>query len=273
MELDNLWKGVRAEVEDFLNGYLPPEDRRPALLNGAIRYAVFSGGKRIRPLLVYLGYELERGMFPFGDEEVIKTASAIELIHTFTLVHDDLPALDNDDYRRGKPTVHRKFGEDIAILTGDALFAYAIDLLSDVNEGVRKTVIDSLKYVIEGQVLDLREDIGTVEEVLMVHRYKTGELMRASLLSGYILAGGGNTDVVESLAYSFGKIFQITDDIIDAADGKVEKASIIRFMSREEAMALVEGELSKVLSQIDRVFGDRGTLLKELFELVAHRRK
>ncbi len=273
MELDSLWREVRTQVDTFLDEYLPPQDRHPALLNSAMRYAVFSGGKRVRPLLVYLGYGLEKGEYPHGNREVLKTASAIELIHTFTLVHDDLPALDNDDYRRGKPTVHRKFGEDVAILTGDALFAYAIDLLSEVDGRVRKTVIESLKEVIEGQVLDLREDINTVEEVHIVHRYKTGELMRASLLSGYLLAGGRRVEVVEKIAYDFGSIFQITDDIIDAADGKVEKASIIRFMSREEAMALVEKVLSEAVDLIDRTFGDRGLLLKELFKLVAHRRK
>jgi len=264
---------VRDEVDSFMDRFLPPSDQQPRLLNKAMRYAVFSGGKRVRPLLVYLGFELESGQYPFGNEKVIKTASAIELIHTFTLVHDDLPALDNDDYRRGKPTVHRKFGEDVAILTGDALFAYAIDLLSDVNNRVQKTIIKSLTGVIEGQVLDLREEIRTVDEVLRVHRYKTGELMKASLLSGYLLAGGVDTKTVEEIAYSFGKIFQITDDIIDAREGKVEKASIMRFMDENGARRIVEEELNRALRLIENVFGNRGKTLRELFEVVAERER
>ncbi len=273
MELENLWNRVRGEVEAFLEGFLPPEDRKPTLLSRAVRYAVFSGGKRIRPLLVYLGYELGSGVYPSGNGEVVRTASAIELIHTFTLVHDDLPALDNDRYRRGKPTVHVEFGEDVAILAGDALFAYAFDLLSEVDRRVQKIIVNSLEAVLEGQVLDLREEIETVEEVLLVHRYKTGELMRASLLSGYTLADGDNPDVVEDIAYRFGKIFQITDDIIDAAEGKVEKASIIRFMDTDRAMGLVEEELATALKLIDESFGDRGVLLKELFKVVAYRER
>jgi len=273
MELSQLWNEVREEVNSFIDRFLPPKEQKPRLLNEAMRYAVFSGGKRVRPLLVYLGFELESGQYPFGNEKVVKTASAIELIHTFTLVHDDLPALDNDDYRRGKPTVHRKFGEDVAILTGDALFAYAIDLLAEVDNRVQKTVIESLTGVIEGQVLDLREEIRTVEEVLQVHRYKTGELMKASLLSGYLLAGGEDGKTVESIAYSFGKIFQITDDIIDAREGKVEKASIIRFMDENEAMRMVEAELDRALNTIDAYFGSKGKLLKELFKTVAYRQK
>ena len=273
MQLDALWKEVRTEVDSFLDGFLPPAECRPSILNRAMRYAVFPGGKRVRPLLVYLGYELERGEYPFGNEQVIRTASAIELIHTFTLVHDDLPALDNDACRRGKPAVHKEFGEDVAILAGDALFAYAVALLSDVDGKVRKIIIDSLKGVIEGQILDLREEIRTAEEVLLVHRYKTGELMKASLLSGYLIANGKEVDVVEKVAYSFGKIFQITDDIMDAAGGEVEKASIIRFMSIDEAGELVRNELSKALDLIDGAFGGRGKLLKELFELVAQRVK
>jgi len=273
MELQQVWNTVRNEVEAFIDHFLPPKDRPPRILNEAMRYAVFSGGKRIRPLLVYLGYQLESGKLPLGHDKAIKTSSSIELIHTFTLVHDDLPALDNDIERRGKPTVHVKFGEDIAILAGDALFAYALNLLVDIDKQIQRIITESLIGVIEGQVYDLREDITSPEEVLRVHQFKTGELMKASLLSGYLLAGGKNTDTIEKIAYSFGRIFQITDDIIDAREGKVEKASIMRFMSEKEARSIVEQELEQAIQLLDTHFPATGHQLKNLFQLVAERNK
>ena len=273
MELNDIWREVRNTVEKYMDDFLPTEEEEPQILHRAIRYSIFNGGKRIRPLLVYLGYYLGKGDFEFQDERLVKTASAIEMIHTFTLIHDDLPAIDNDDTRRGKPSVHVKFGEDIAILAGDALFAYAFQLLTDLPVRVQKTIVESLlsRGVIGGQVLDLRKEINTLEDVLQVHRYKTGELMRASMASGYMLSGGTIVCVVEEIALSFGKIFQITDDMIDARSGDVEKASIMRFLSKEEARRLIEEELQKSSLMIEKAFGDRGKYLIELFNLVASR--
>lgn len=273
MELNELWERVRDAVEKYIDGFLPSQDEEPRILHEAMRYSIFNGGKRIRPLLVYLGYHLGKGHIDWEDERLSKTASAIEMIHTFTLIHDDLPAIDDDRFRRGKPTVHVKFGEDVAILAGDALFAYAFKLMTDLPVRVQKTIIDSLlsRGVIGGQVLDLRKEIRNVEDVLQVHRYKTGELMKASLTSGYMLSGGTIICVVEEIALSFGKIFQITDDIIDARGGKIEKASIMRFLNQEEARRLIEEELRKSIMMIEKAFGEKGKHLIELFQFVANR--
>lgn len=228
--------GVRARlVDEALDRYLPPQDLYPPVIHAAMRYSVFAGGKRLRPVLVLAAAEVVG-----GDRTcVLPAACALELIHTYSLIHDDLPAMDNDDFRRGKPTSHKVFGEAIAILAGDALLTYAFELIARCScEGlvppdrVTRAIYEISRAagstgLIGGQVVDIITT-GRVlesEDVLWyMHEAKTAALYRAALRSGAIL-GGGHEESIERLGefgLHFGLAFQITDDILDM-EGDQEK--------------------------------------------------
>lgn len=228
-------------------------------IQAGMNYAVLNGGKRLRPLLVMEGARIA-GIDP---EKVIPTACALEMIHSYSLVHDDLPAMDNDELRRGKPTCHVKFGEANAILIGDALLTEAFALLAQNAsiEGVSKdAVLQVIKEVataagsqgmVGGQVLDLQytDQTPTLDDLVQMHSLKTGALFKAALRSGAIL-GGIDTEGLESLnryAENFGLAFQITDDILDVngqetllgkpvgSDEKNHKCTYVSFWGLEEA--------------------------------------
>ncbi len=213
-------------IEQHLEQYLGAEMSRPVRIHEAMRYAVMNGGKRLRPILVLEAARIA-GSQP---DQVIPSACALEFIHCYSLVHDDLPAMDDDDFRRGKPTCHKVFGEANAILTGDALLTAAFGLLAAnaETEGIElKDVIKVISEVayaagsrgmIGGQVLDLSGEANLGPEALSeLHRLKTGELFKAALRTGAILGKmeGRDLEALTSFAYSFGLAFQITDDILD----------------------------------------------------------
>ena len=229
-DLDAYMKQRAAAVDAALERFLPAETLRPETLHKAMRYSVFAGGKRLRPVLVIAGAEAVGGT----AELVMPTACAMELIHTYSLVHDDLPAMDNDDFRRGVPTNHKVFGEAMAILAGDALLTLAFRLVAD-NAGqsaaLRDVVVDIAdaaghKGMVAGQVADLEAEGRRVgaDMVDYIHAHKTGALIRTSLRIGATLCGA---DAAQMRALSvagadLGLAFQIVDDILDVVASSEE---------------------------------------------------
>jgi geranylgeranyl diphosphate synthase type II len=217
-------------VDAALQRMLPTVDVRPASIHEAMRYSVFAGGKRIRPILC-----LEAARIFVADvTPALHPACAIEFIHTYSLIHDDLPALDNDDLRRGKPTCHKKFGDAIAILAGDALLTLAFETIGNapVDPGLRVKMLTevagaagTVNGMVGGQVADLEaEGKGVGPEMLeYIHRSKTAALIRASITAGAICAGAPEADVVKLRQFgeTIGWAFQVTDDILDVEESSV----------------------------------------------------
>ena len=216
-----------AELTDrALERLLPSEDQVPSSIHRAMRHSTFAGGKRLRPILaVEAARMIGRGELPAGVEDL---GAAIEMLHTYSLIHDDLPALDNDDLRRGKPTCHVVFGEAIAILAGDALQTLAYQTLAGLRCPAKATVeivrliaeaTGTVEGMIGGQVLDLEGEHSkpTAESVDAIHRAKTGALIRVSLVAGGVYAGGDAKDVrrLTDFGRRAGLAFQIVDDVLD----------------------------------------------------------
>jgi geranylgeranyl diphosphate synthase type II len=229
-ELGAYMKQRADAVDAALERFLPAETLRPETLHKAMRYSVFAGGKRLRPVLVIAGAEAVGGTASL----VMPTACAMELIHTYSLIHDDLPAMDNDDFRRGVPTNHKVFGEAMAILAGDALLTLAFRLVAD-NAGqsavLRDVVVDIAdaaghKGMVAGQVADLEAEGRRVgaEVVDYIHAHKTGALIRTSLRIGAMLCGADATQVraLSVAGADLGLAFQIVDDILDVVASSEE---------------------------------------------------
>jgi geranylgeranyl diphosphate synthase type II len=229
---------MQAEVKDLLlsgqeltdaalERLLPPETQVPASIHKAMRHSTFAGGKRLRPVLVMEAARMIRGNGNLPDG-VEKLGAAIEMLHTYSLIHDDLPALDNDDLRRGKPTCHVVFGEAIAILTGDALQTRAYEVLANLRCPASATVeiirlianaTGTVEGMIGGQVLDLEGEgtKPTAASVDAIHRAKTGALIRVSVVTGGIYGGATSEDVerLTEFGRKAGLAFQIVDDVLD----------------------------------------------------------
>jgi geranylgeranyl diphosphate synthase type II len=236
---------MQAEVKDLLQAgqeltdaalerLLPPVTQVPVSIHKAMRHSTFAGGKRLRPVLVMEAARMVRGRgdLPEGIEEL---GAAIEMLHTYSLIHDDLPALDNDDLRRGKPTCHVVFGEAIAILAGDALQTRAYEVLANLRcpapavvEIIRliAQATGTVEGMIGGQVLDLEGEgtKPTAESVDAIHRAKTGALIRVSVVTGGVYAGATSDDVkrLTEFGRKAGLAFQIIDDILDVTQDSVQ---------------------------------------------------
>jgi geranylgeranyl diphosphate synthase type II len=261
----------KERVDAYIDRYLLPETTEPESIHKAIRYSVFSGGKRFRAGLCIAACETFGG----GFERALPIASGIELIHAYSLIHDDLPCMDDDDLRRGKPTLHRVFGEDIAVLAGDALNALAFDLIS-LAEDCRLVRILAraigTEGMIGGQVADV-ESVGeedlTGEDVEFIHTRKTAALIRASLEMGALAGGAPERDIgtIGEFGSNIGLAFQVVDDILDiestdevlgkdvGSDEDKDKATYPKVFglarSKEIARNLV-GEGVRILDRIDR---------------------
>ncbi len=254
-------------VENFLkknldNGAVPP------LLLEAMRYSVFPGGKRFRPLLVLSACEAVGGD-PSG---ALPIACAIELIHNYSLIHDDLPCMDNDDFRRGKPSSHKKFGCGVALLAGDALLTYAFEILGKWLTGdLLKRVLLEIACasgpagMVGGQLLDITD--GKIEDI---HSKKTMALIRASVRCGAIAGGASENELYLLTGYAerLGIAFQIVDDILDF--GKEERLTYPAIYGISQAKADAERLLEEAVSLIE-FFGERGKDLKELAFMVKRR--
>jgi geranylgeranyl diphosphate synthase type II len=221
-------------IDSCLERLLPDKAAYPQSLHEAMRYCLFAGGKRIRPALAFAAAEAVGG----NPDLLVEEACALELIHTFTLIHDDLPAMDNDDFRRGMPSTHKVFGEAMAILAGDALQTEAFKILAcGCSRGVHtaERIVEVMKILAEasgsrgvvgGQVVDLESEGKMIDQACLeyIHSHKTGSLIAASVLMGGILGGASPEEIQKLRRYgeSIGHAFQIADDILDV-EGSQEK--------------------------------------------------
>ncbi len=291
MDFDNyLSEQVRA-VDAYLDDYLPSDRTYPESIHRAMRYSLFAGGKRLRPVLALAAAQAVGGR----QEEVMPAAAALELIHTYSLIHDDLPAMDDDSLRRGKPTSHVVFGEAIAILAGDALLTEAFSLLSGTTSGDAERWLLAVAILSEaagvrgmvgGQVVDVEsEDLPVGEDVLeYIHRNKTGALIKASVHIGALLGGGCEEDLrrMDSYGEDLGLAFQIVDDILDiegdaaslgktaGKDEKAGKATYPKIHGIEKARRRAR-ELSERAVDIIQPFGQAGEPLVGLARRVLSR--
>jgi geranylgeranyl diphosphate synthase type II len=292
MKLPDFYQSDLDAVDAALDRLMPPEDTLPASIHRAMRYSVFAGGKRIRPVLCIETARL------FSDHPgiAIQVGCALEFIHTYSLIHDDLPALDNDDLRRGKPTNHKIFGEAIAILAGDALLTLAFQTLAsapveaDRRLKILATVASAAgtdRGMIGGQVADIEAERKPVDGpgLEYIHRSKTAALIRASVVAGAIAAGADPCDVtrVENFGEHIGWAFQVIDDLLDveessAALGKTagkdraqQKATYPALYGLEKSRAIAAELETKALGELD-VYGERGTRLRQVGEFLVLRR-
>ena len=211
-------KQASLRVNAALERFLPPETEAPADLHKAVRYSIFAGGKRLRPALALASFEACHG----AGEDILLAACALEMTHTFSLIHDDLPCMDNDDFRRGRPTNHKVFGEALAILAGDSLLVYAFELLAKTGKAeCIATLARGLgtKGMLGGQVVDIQSEGKKVglETVNYIHNHKTAALIEASLILGAQLAGASDeaTAGLGAFGKRIGLAFQIVDDVLD----------------------------------------------------------
>ena len=234
MTLDNILKPLQSRINTTLAKFLPPENQEPHCLSNAMRYSVLAPGKRLRPVLTYLTGQVFGAPLSVLDVP----AAAVELIHAYSLIHDDLPAMDDDDLRRGRPTCHKQYDAATAILAGDALQALAVEVLLK-NQDISlsdKSLLDMLRVLmsasgsdgmVAGQALDLAAvgRVLTIKELENIHRHKTGDLISASVILGYLASGQKDTIVLEHLkryAMCIGLAFQVQDDILDV-EGTTEE--------------------------------------------------
>lgn len=242
-----------------LSEYLTPHE--PKIIYDAMNYAVMSGGKRIRPLLLLSMCE------DVDIEKVMPIACSIELVHNYSLIHDDLPAMDNSDYRRGKLTCHKKFGEAIAILAGDALLTLAFEIMCDGTQNVELVKLLAkaigLQGMIGGQVMDIYYSDMTNEMLNVIHLKKTAALISCALELGYMLnekPDANQLSIVSTLGTKLGLAFQIQDDILDYDDSNSE-ASYVFLHGREKSLTTLQNLKREIISLIDCLKGDYVTLL------------
>jgi len=284
----------RVLTDAALERLLPPETQRPEVIHRAMRHSVFAGGKRLRPILCIEAARMISGKLPEGVEDL---GSALEMLHTYSLIHDDLPALDNDDLRRGRPTCHKAFGEANAILAGDALQTYAYEVLARLGCAAdrRVRIIAEIAHgtgtvdgMIGGQVLDLESERKkpTAEILEYIHRSKTGALITASLVSGGIY-GGGSDEQIEKLrtfGRAIGLAFQIVDDVLDMTqsseqlgktagkDTATEKATYPSLFGIDESLKKADVLIAEGNAALD-TFGNRASTLKSLAAYLVERKK
>ncbi|GAW94187.1 polyprenyl synthetase family protein [Calderihabitans maritimus] len=281
-------------INDALDQYLPPENQPPVTIHQAMRYSVFAGGKRLRPILCMAAAEAVGGR----TDRVVPAACALELIHTYSLIHDDLPAMDDDDYRRGKLTCHKVFGEAIAILAGDALLTYAFTLLAqqvkmvDISAEAALKVIEEISRaagtggMIGGQVMDLQaEEVQVDGDTLeSIHKRKTGALISTSVRVGAMLAGAEEPELffLAEYADNLGLAFQITDDILDlegeekkmgkrvGSDLKKKKATYPAFYGIERSKSIAREKVNRALQCLSN-FGKEAEPLRMIARFLLNR--
>jgi geranylgeranyl diphosphate synthase type II len=277
-----------------LDRLIPLETEHPASIHKAMRHSVFAGGKRLRPVLCMEAGRIVAGSLPKGIEEL---GAALEMLHTYSLIHDDLPALDNDDLRRGRPTCHKAFGEAIAILAGDALQTQAYEVLAKLKcpAEARVRIIEEIARgtgtvdgMIGGQVVDLEAEhtTPTAEMLEYIHRSKTAALITASLVSGGIYAGGKDSEVgrLRAFGLSIGLAFQIVDDVLDVTqtseqlgktagkDTASEKVTYPSLFGVDASIRKADALVSDAFAELES-FGERAETLKELARFLVERKK
>jgi geranylgeranyl diphosphate synthase type II len=292
MDIKTYMKEARVVTDARLKELLPAETAYPEVIHQAMAYSVFAGGKRFRPMLALAACETVSGQW----KPALDAACAMECIHTYSLIHDDLPGMDNDDYRRGKLTNHKVFGEGMAILAGDALLTYAFEILSGMaNEKNAYQVLQIIQEVsrasgtagmIGGQVVDIiSEQTEPTEELLhYIHNNKTGALIVASVRMGAILGGADETQLkaLTEYAHQLGLAFQITDDILDVvgdeskigkpvgSDEKNEKATFPSLFGLDQSRVMAKAAVDAAVAALEP-FGDKADMLVQLAEYLLSR--
>jgi geranylgeranyl diphosphate synthase type II len=290
---DTLTNGQKI-ADAALERLLPPATKYPTSIHQAMRHSVFAGGKRLRPILCMEAARMIAGSLPEGADEL---GAAIEMLHTYSLVHDDLPALDNDDLRRGVPTCHKAFGEATAILAGDALQTQAYELMARLQcaAEARVKIIEELAHatgtidgMIGGQVVDLESEHvrPTIEVLEYIHRAKTGALITAALLTGCLYAGARAVELqrVREFGRAAGLAFQIADDILDVTqtseqlgktagkDVAAEKVTYPSLYGLAKAEEMAAQLIRTACSSLDS-FGERALPLVEIARYLVERKK
>ncbi|MBN1570388.1 MAG: polyprenyl synthetase family protein [Acidobacteria bacterium] len=292
MDISTYLSESKKLVDEYLMKLLPAEGMEPPTIHKAMRYSVFAGGKRVRPILV-----LASGESLNGDREVLLSlGAAIEMMHTYSLIHDDLPALDNDDLRRGVPTCHKVFGEAMAILAGDALLTRCYEVLADLprlSDTTRLSIIrdiaaatGTINGMIGGQVVDLESEGKPVNPRILeyLHSSKTGALLKACVRCGALAAGADERalNALTEFGSKIGLVFQIVDDILDITssseilgktagkDEKAKKATYPAFYGLEASRNKANDLVALALEDI-RDFGEEAEILRSLARFIVSR--
>ena len=282
-----------AQIEIILDEYLPAQEGLQKTVLTAMNTTVKAGGKRLRPMLINETYQMFGGK---GD--IVKPfMAAIEMIHTYSLIHDDLPALDNDDYRRGQKTCHIVYGEDMAILAGDALLNYAYEVATKAFDLAEKdqimNVVEAIKILaskpgiygmIGGQVIDVKETGHAVSKDVLdtIYELKTGALIECAMMIGAILGGASDAEIqsVEKIAHYVGVAFQIQDDILDVtsteevlgkpihSDEKNQKTTYVTLLGIEQAQKKVEELSNEAIALLHQFTGENAYLEQLLIQLI-----
>lgn len=295
MDLKAYLQDRRGLINRSLEGYLPPSRGPGSRVVGAMRYSLFAGGKRLRPILCLAAAEAVGG----DPGEALPVACALEMIHTYSLIHDDLPAMDDDDLRRGHPTCHKQFDEATAILAGDGLLTEAFQIMADASrqfQGREAMLLEVIQLIgqaagyagmVGGQMLDLEAEGKTVtlKELETIHRLKTGALLTASVRAGALVGGGSRAEVTALTAFGekFGLVFQITDDLLDVEgeahemgkspgmDEKKGKATYPALLGLEAARELARRLMAEAVAGLEPL-GERAEPLREIGRYLLIRR-
>lgn len=294
MNIKEELKRRAALVDAALEAFLPPADTYPVIIHEAMRYSVFAGGKRLRPILVLAAAETVGGHA--GVEAAMPAACALELIHTYSLVHDDLPAMDNDDFRRGRPTSHKVYGEAVAIMVGDALLTSAFELIARSAEGVAAESVSLVTLeiaraagsqgLIGGQVVDTLSENKKVDGPVLeyIHRHKTGALFRAAVRAGALLNGASSKELQALTTYAeqMGLAFQIKDDLLDiegeqdkigkpiGSDLKNLKATYPALYGLENSRAMASQAAEEAVAALE-IFGPKAEFLRAVMHFIINR--
>ncbi len=287
MNFENYIKEKKNLIEKTMDAILPAEDADPPIIHKAMRYSVFSGGKRLRPILMLATAEI----FGMDHKNVLYTACSIELIHTFSLIHDDLPCIDNDDFRRGKPTCHKVYGEDIALLAGDALLVHAYKMILkniEIKEIKKNTILllfeEMTKCVdtenmLGGQIKDViheKPDDNVVAFLCSLYKQKTAALICAAIRAGAILAGAKKREIKALTKYGecIGLAFQITDDILDIMQDQRNEDRITYPGVVGLKKAKIDSEkLIKKAKKALNIFDNRAEFLISMADFILSRQK
>ena len=295
--------GIRVQhVEEVLATFLPKEEHLQKTIFEAMNYSLLAGGKRIRPILMEEAYQMFAKANGVSNNAIYAFMSAMEMIHTYSLVHDDLPAMDNDEYRRGKKTTHAVYGETMGILAGDALLNYAFETAAEAfsDENVNPSYLKAYQVLakkagaygmIGGQVVDIETegmtaDQVTIERLEYIHLLKTAALLESSLMIGAILGGASpeQVDVMEQIGRKVGVAFQIQDDVLDVtssmevlgkpigSDEKNNKVTYVTLVGLEGAKAAVEKLSNEALALVEKL-PVQSEFLKETILYLIHREK
>ncbi|OCL26977.1 polyprenyl synthetase [Orenia metallireducens] len=291
MEIKRFIKEKSQLINQALEDYLPNQETHPARLHESMRYSVLAGGKRLRPILVLEAAKL----IGANEDDILEAACALEMIHSYSLIHDDLPCMDDDDFRRGKPTNHKVFGEAIAVLAGDSLLTYAFELMTEIKNVSADKVLLAIRELakasgnrgmVGGQVADIMAEGRNIDsdELEYIHTHKTGALLKASVRIGAILAGATDEELAALTTYAkeIGLGFQIVDDILDiegdakklgkdiGSDLDRDKATFPAIYGLEESKKMASATCKRAKEALS-IFGEDAKLLLQLADYIIER--